>query len=191
MIITYYGEGGFRVQNGELSLLVDAPNNRLKADVFLRTTVETNYFPTTPEEVVFPGEYEVKGIEIIGKSLSGEGTDKQVKTVYLVNWEGINLVFLGRAGQIPENQVLEGFDRVDILFVPCGGGEVLSAKDAAYVVKQLEPTITIPSFYKSASELTKALGQNGSTELLDKFVFKAKDLTAQQGKVLVLKVVGG
>ena len=39
MVINYFGNGCFRLQSGETSVLVNPDNNRLKADVTLKTLV--------------------------------------------------------------------------------------------------------------------------------------------------------
>ena len=41
MVITYYGNGAFRLQSGDTVLLLNPENNRLKADVTLRTLAGT------------------------------------------------------------------------------------------------------------------------------------------------------
>src|SRR3989344_9257435 len=67
MIITYFGGGSFRVQSGETSLLVDSENNRLKADMSLRTTAPVDArISDEASNISLPGEYEVKGIEVKG-----------------------------------------------------------------------------------------------------------------------------
>lgn len=45
MVITFFGNGSFRLQSGDTTLLLDPDNNRLKADVTLRTLAG----PTTDE----------------------------------------------------------------------------------------------------------------------------------------------
>lgn len=186
MILSYFGEGGFRLQSGDLSLLVDPPNNRLKADVVLKTVAPVELYSMPSHEIAFPGEYEAHGIEIRGWQLSGESNEKLIKTVYLARWEEMRFAFLGQAKGLPPPEVLENLDGdLDILFLPVGGGEVLSAKEAASAVKQLEPAVTVPSFYKSATEFMKLMGQ--SREIQEKWVFKKKDLEGKRGEVLWLK----
>ena len=41
MVITYFGNGSFRLQSGDNALLLNPDNNRLKADVTLRTLAGT------------------------------------------------------------------------------------------------------------------------------------------------------
>lgn len=186
MVINYYGEGCFRLQSGDLSLLVDSNNNRLKADVFLKTIIAPGTLPESVFEISFPGEYEVKGIEIFGWPVTQESTEKFIKTVYLVKWEGIKFAFFGHISEFPSPELLGGLDEPDILFVPIGGGHFLSADGAARLTKQLEPAMAIPSFYKDYKGFLKVLGQQGMVQ--EKLVFKRKDLEPEKMKAMVLQV---
>jgi len=186
MILSYFGEGGFRLQSGDVSLLVDPPNNRLKADVVLRTLVPVGIASEQASEIVFPGEYEVEGIQISGWQLKDESTEKFIKTVYLVRWEEMRFAFLGQAKDLPPTEILDNLDgELDFLFLPIGGGETLSSKDAAGLVKQLEPLVAVPGFYKKADDFLKLLGQSRETQ--EKFVFKKKDLAGKKSEVLIFK----
>ena len=173
MIINYFGEGGFRLQSGDLSLLVDPPNNRLKADVLLKTESDPTVFSNQPGEIGFPGEYEVREIEITGKLVAKESSEKLVRTVYLVRFEDIKFGFLGRVSEVPPTEVLELIDDVDILFLNVDGKGALDPKDAAGLVKQIEPRVVIPSYEKDVKNFLKALGLEASNQ--EKFVFKKKD----------------
>ncbi|KKW46256.1 MAG: hypothetical protein A3A43_01125 [Candidatus Liptonbacteria bacterium RIFCSPLOWO2_01_FULL_56_20] len=188
MVIQYFGEGGLRVQSGDVSLLLNPANNRLKADVVLKTLTLTNVAPPSDSEIVFPGEYETKGIEIQGWQVAAESNEKFTKTVYAVNWENIRFVFLGHISKPPEKDLLEEIGEPDVLVLPTGDSHFLSPADGAKLVKQLGPAMVIPAFYKSASELVKALG--GKAEEEEKAVFKKKDLIAGKRRVVVLTPKG-
>jgi L-ascorbate metabolism protein UlaG (beta-lactamase superfamily) len=187
MVITNLGEGCFRLQSGEISLLLDPTGNRLKADVILRTATGGNEMDESPETISFPGEYEVKGIEIEGYASPGESTGKILKTVYSVLWEDIKFVFLGQLANPPETKVLERIGDPDILIIPVSGDHFFSPEGAAKLIKQVEPKVSIPSFAgdKDIKELRKAMGQEAEAE--EKFVFKKKDLPLDHAKLVILK----
>ncbi len=188
MILNYYGEGGFRLQSGDLSLLVDPTNNRLKGDVVLRTSVPAD-FEAGQGEVGFPGEYEIKEIEITGWQVPGESTEKLIKTVYLVKWDGMMFAFLGKINKIPPTEILGNFDgALSILFLPVGDKEVLSSDDALQITKQLEPNLVIPSCFKDVKDFLKVIRQEEKWQ--DKLVFKSKDLEGRKNEVILLKVSG-
>lgn len=185
MIITYFGEGGFRLQSGDLSLLVDPPNNRLKADILLETESDPAAFSSQAGEICFPGEYEIKEVEIVGRLAAKESSDKVLKTVYAIRFEDVKFGFLGRIKETPPAEVLEIIDDVDILFVPVDGKFGLDPKEAASLVKQIEPKVVIPNGEGNVKEFAKALGQDPVSQ--EKFVFKRKELETYKGAVLVLK----
>lgn len=186
MVINYFGDGCFRLQSGETSLLVDPNNNRLKADVVLKTLIPPDSASPEANEINFPGEYEMKGIHIQGWPVSKESTGKFLKTVYLVKWEELSFVFLGHLSDGLEPEVVEELSERDVLFVPVGE-HFLSDEAAAKFVKKLEPAVAIPSFAKKPDSFAKALGQKA--EIQEKFVFKKKDLENLKNKAVVLKSV--
>lgn len=184
MVINYFGDGCFRLQSGDTSLLVDPNNNRLKGDVVLKTIASPELEMPEANEVVFPGEYEIKEIEITGWSVAKESTAKFLKTVYLVRWEGLNIVFLGHLSGGLEPEIAEELSEQDVLFVPVGE-HFLSGEDAAKLVKKMEPAAVISSFSKKPDALAKALGQKADVQ--EKFVFKKKDLENMKNRAVILK----
>jgi L-ascorbate metabolism protein UlaG (beta-lactamase superfamily) len=192
MVINYFGNGCFRLQSGDTSVLVNPENNRLKADVTLKTlaaaTPDASGSITEPvDEVVisFPGEYEEKEIEIVGFPIPEESTDKFLKTAYAVTWEGMKFVFLGHLSKPIDATLMEEFSEPDVLILPAGGGHFLEPEVAAKIAKQLEARVVIPSFYKDPADFLKATGKKG--EEMDKFVFKQKDIATDRGRVVILK----
>jgi L-ascorbate metabolism protein UlaG (beta-lactamase superfamily) len=156
MVINYFGNGCFRLQSGDTSVLVNPENNRLKADVTLKTLAATVADEAgsgaaagderTDEIVIsFPGEYEEKEIEILGFPVKEESTDKFLKTTYAVLWEGMKFVFLGHLSKPMDATLMEEFSEPDVLFLPAGGGHFLEPEVAAKIAKQLEARIVIPS----------------------------------------------
>jgi len=191
MIVTYFGNGCFRLQSGDTAILVDSENNRLKADVTLKTLIstasETLREESSAGKITFPGEYEIKGISIIGFPITDESTDKFMKTAYSVLWEDVKLVFLGYCSRPISALLMEEFFEADILFLPACGGHFLEPDVAAKIVKQLEAKIVIPSFTKDPSEFLKAMGKKADP--IEKFVFKKKDILSDKGRPVILKEV--
>lgn len=188
MVINYFGNGAFKLQNGETTLLVDPDNNRLKADVVLRTLTPTSFSTSggaeAPQnEFSFPGEFEIKGIEISGVGVPEESTEKFLKTVYLATWDEIKIAFLGHISKPLSAETLDKLDDPDVLILPVGGGHFLAPEAAAKLVKQIEPSVIIPSFCKNPSDFLRALGKKA--ENAEKLVFKKKDLTGE-GRIIVL-----
>jgi len=184
MVINYFGNGCFRLQSGETSVLVNPENNRLKADVTLKTLTATapeaadGAEPSDEIVISFAGEYEEKEIEILGFPIAEESTEKFLKTAYAVLWEGMKFVFLGHLSKPMDAALMEEFSEPDVLILPVGGGHFLEPEVAAKIAKQLEARVVIPSFYKTPAEFLKAAGKKG--EEMDKLVFKQKDIAADR-----------
>jgi L-ascorbate metabolism protein UlaG (beta-lactamase superfamily) len=187
MVIARLGDGCFRLQSGETSILVDPENNRLKGDIVLRTIVaagEPLHEASDATLIAFPGEYEIKDIEIVGFQIPGESTEKFVKTAYVVTWEEMKFVLLGHLSKPVDATLMEEFAEPDMLILPVGGGHFLEPDVAAKIAKQLEATVVIPSFGKDPAVFLKALGKKA--EPMEKFVFKKKDLVGEKGRAIVL-----
>lgn len=153
----------------------------------------------SPFVIEGPGEYEVKNIFIQG-ILSfhdkDQGKEKNINTIYTIGSENIKLCYLGSFGQkeLTEEQ-LEKIGEVDILMIPIGGDSTLSAKEAAKIMSQLEPKITIPMHYAipklkvkldSLDEFLKIFGVK-SLSPINKFSIKKKDISTEEAKIIVLK----
>jgi L-ascorbate metabolism protein UlaG (beta-lactamase superfamily) len=185
MIINYFGDGCFRLQSGDTTVLVNPINNRLKGDVVIKTLTLTDSSAPEQEEVSFPGEYEFKNIEIRGWSIANESTEKFLKTVYAITWEDIRCVFLGHLSKPLHEDFLDEIGEPDILFIPTGDSHFIDSADATKLIKQIEPSVIVPAFYKNANDLLKALGQKPSSQ--EKFVFKKKDLTGMKSEVVLIE----
>ncbi len=196
MVLNYFGNGAFRLQSGDTSVLVNPENNRLKADVTLKTLVAgesplaaeavagSDGTAVAAQTIAFPGEYEVREIEILGYPVAAESTEKFLKTVYAVYWEEMKFVFLGHLSRPMDATLMEELLAPDMLILPVGGGHFLEPEVAAKVAKQLEARIIVPSFYKTPDEFLKTLGKKA--EKMDKFVFKQKDIMGDKGRPIVL-----
>ena len=168
-----------------MSLLVNSVNNRLKADVYLKTLTLANGDPAG-EEIAFPGEYEIKDIEIQGWPLAKESTEKFVKTIYLVTWEEMKFLFLGHISKPLDAELLEEIGEPDLVFLPTGDDHFIDPEAGAKLIKQLEPAFIVPAFYKNANAFLKTMGQK--TEPQEKLVFRKKDLPAGKAQVVLLEV---
>jgi L-ascorbate metabolism protein UlaG (beta-lactamase superfamily) len=172
MVITYHGGGCFKITTGGVTILTDPESGRFKGDIVLRTQFPISNFQFPNADIVGPGDYEIKGVEIYGHPFPGE--NKSLQTAYLVKAEDLNLVFLGNAVKLAEADILEKFDGVDILFLP---------PSLAKAVKQFNPKIAVAAFYKNAKEVAKEFEK---VEELDKLTIKKKDL-GEKLRIVVLK----
>lgn len=213
MIISYQGAQSFKVQFGDTILAFDpiskksnliSGQDKLRAVSFgadialislnhpdMNGTDQVNRGEKQAFIIDSPGEYEIQGVFIKGlPSVSNYGGEKKINTIYTVNFEGMNLCFLGALSDsnIP-NETKESIDDVDILFVPIGGNGALSPAEAYKFAVSLEPSIIIPMNFdeKSLKIFLKESGED-NTEPIDKLTIKKKDLEGKEGDVVILKV---
>ena len=209
MVISYHGAECFKISQGDITLALNpiSKDSKLKptrfgADITLITTNhpdfngrdQTSRGDKSSFVIDGPGEYEIKDIFI--KGFLSEGSDKQINTIYLISFEGMNLCFLGAlANPILPDETLEAIEDVDILFVPIGEGD--PAKDGASTLDpvsayklavSLEPSVIIPMYYqKTALEQFIKEGGEAKVDSLDRFVVKKKDLEDKESEIVVLK----
>lgn len=177
MIVSYQGLQSFKISQGDLSISVN-PKSKVSADITLFSSMPGEVADKSGFVVTGPGEYEVKGISIKGFQTKGEST--KFNTIYMVNFDGMNLCFLGDLGETElEADTLEQLGEADLLFAP-----VTSYKLAV----SLEPSIIVPTNYTSDS-LKKFLKDAGDDKInpIDKLVIKRKDLDGKEGEIVVLK----
>lgn len=203
MVITYYGLACFKLQSGNMVLVVDPYSKesgltapRFQADIVLSTNKDPNYsnaksISGNPFIIDVPGEYEVKGIAIDGIAAGSN-------TIFTFEWDDIRFCHLG---SLPKKafteEVNEAIGTPDVLFVPVGGGEALEAEDAVEIINDIEPRIVIPMYYDikglTSPKLAgpglflKEYGSEAKPE--DKFTFKAKDIPQEETKLVYLEAV--
>jgi L-ascorbate metabolism protein UlaG (beta-lactamase superfamily) len=113
----------------------------------------------SPRLITRPGEYEIGGTLIIGISTyhDAEGGSLLGKNnVYALEIDDINICHLGDLGQPLTSSQIEELGNIDILLVPVGGVDTISAVQAAALVRAIEPKIVIPMHYKTLT-LSKEL----------------------------------
>lgn len=213
MVITFYGEGCFKLQSGDFVVLTDPFDSqtgltspRFKTDIILKTLKSVSS-KTSPQSPILnsqfliesPGEYNIKNTSITGFFLPKESSDKFIKTIYLLEMEDIHLCFLGHLSEMPESTIFEHLEEIDILFIPAGGAPFIDQKSSAKIIKQIQPKIVIPCFFKIPSlkrpsdKIEIFLEEfNGQKEkqigAQEKLVIKKKDLAnIKKTEIVVLK----
>jgi L-ascorbate metabolism protein UlaG (beta-lactamase superfamily) len=97
-----------------------------------------------------PGEYEVSGILVTGVRTFHDkkrGAERGRNTVFVTHIDDMAFAHLGDSGHELTAAEVEEIGDIDVLFVPVGGNESLSASEAVAVIAQLEPRIVIPMHY--------------------------------------------
>jgi L-ascorbate metabolism protein UlaG (beta-lactamase superfamily) len=144
-----------------------------------------------------PGEYEIKDVFVSGVPTYHdmvEGKEKGRNTMYYVTVGDVHIVHLGDLKHPLEEKHMEELHNIDILFIPVGGGDVLTAKQAVEVVGQLEPRVIIPMHYRAGGTGAKLDGVDAfikamgvpKPETVSRFKVAKKDLPQEEMKVVLL-----
>lgn len=205
MIVTYHGESCLKIQYGDFTLAYNPPKvskdakvPRFGANVVLVSTHtdETNgpenmeYGQTVPFVIDGPGNYEITGLSIegIGGSVAIDG-DTYINTVYRMNLDGMNLVFLGLATDEMLTPEFRGKIGVcDIIFVPLG--QTALTNQMAYKVAIGSDASLIIPFGADEGKIKTFLKEAGQEKVtaIDKLTVKKKDLSGKEGEVVLLNV---
>ncbi|OIO32141.1 hypothetical protein AUJ44_03190 [Candidatus Nomurabacteria bacterium CG1_02_47_685] len=215
MVITYHGGECFKVQVGdtvlvfnppakESPLIVNGKTPRFGADIVLVSLNDEDfngvqnmtYGDKTPFVVSGPGEYEIKNIFIKGIASTTRYKEvDRINTAYLVLIDGVNLCFLGAFGSTEAAGDIDGaFGEVDVLFVPIGGGDVLTSAQAGKVLVGLGPKFVVPMHYLEnvkESSLDEFLKEERGEEMkpVAKLTLKKRDLEGKEGEIIVFSQV--
>ncbi len=164
MEITYLGHSSFRIK-GKSAVLVTDPFSSEKVGLKFPKHVEADIVTVshehpdhndaavvegTPYVVHGPGEYEIKGVGVVGISTFHDAENGQTRgknAVYRYDFEGLSIVHLGDLGHLLSSSQVDDLDTVNILFVPVGGVSTINAEQAVQVINDIEPDIVIPMHY--------------------------------------------
>lgn len=208
MEITYLGHSSFKLIGKDISIICDPFDSakvglnfpRVEADV---VTISHDHFDHNAKEAVrgsfvcfdTPGEYEIKGAEIIGIDSfhdESQGAERGHNTIFVYEIDGIHICHLGDLGCSLSSEQIEKMDGVDILMVPVGGKLTIDAKQAAKVISDIEPKIVIPMHFKvgkmtELDPLEKFISEIGKApKNLDRLKIQKKELP-ENLEVIILK----
>lgn len=175
----------------------------LEADIALFTHDHFDHnnakaLKASPFLIANPGEYDIKGAYIKGIFSyhdEKEGQERGTNTIYTIEVEDLRICHMGDFGQKElTSEQLEAIGDIDVLLLPVGGVYTIDAKGASHVISQIEPRIAIPMHYALPSlkvklagveEFLKVMGAK-SVQPQEKLMIKAKDLTTEETKIVVL-----
>lgn len=214
MQIHYFGLSSFKITTKEATLITDPFDKesgllspRGAADIIALSEKNNPLYSATsgisgdPFLMEDPGEYDIKGITVTGIPLKQDAADTtkdgkpRYVTATLIESEDIRILNLNhiREFNMKEDDI-ESLGEIDILILPVGGNSVMTAKDAAKVVHEIEPKIVIPSHYETTGlslpyekvdGFIKEMG--GKSESMEKLLIKKKDLEPDKIKIVTLE----
>ena len=174
MDIVYLGHSSFRIKGKTATVVTDPYDEKCgkfpkdtEADIVTMSHDHEDHnrvdLVKSPEFIVRgPGEYEVKGVSIIGVHTwhdDKEGVERGANTVYVIEMEGLRVCHLGDLGHMLTEGQLEEIGSIDVVMIPVGGVYTINAKTAVEVVKQLDPWVIIPMHFQTPElKLSNRLG---------------------------------
>lgn len=176
MDITYLGHSSFKIR-GKNAIVVTDPfaseevglkfPKHIEADIVTVSHGHGDHNATsavegTPHVVAGPGEYEIKGVGVVGVSVyhdDEKGTKRGRNTIYRIEIDGVSIVHLGDLGHVLSSAQVDELDGVNILLVPVGGVYTITPQQAAQVIADIDPAIVIPMHYGRPELNQKAFGE--------------------------------
>jgi len=212
MTITWYGHSCFKIANqgGHLTIITDPFSKEIgltpprgNADIVTVSCDHqghNNVASISGDSFIVDsaGEYEIKGVTIIGLLSSSDKDKAKAKStniIYLIEMDQIRICHLGDIDQSLSDSQLEKIGAVDILMIPVGGQNTIDASKAQAVVEQIEPAIIIPMHYKlknltvkldAVDKFLKEMGL-GQKKPVDRLTLRKKDLTNKEMEVVVMQ----
>jgi len=121
-----------------------------------------------------PGEYEIKGVGVIGRAV-------EKNTIYHIEIDGVSVVHLGNLSRTLTAADVDSLDGVDILLVPVG-------EHAVAVINEIEPSIVIPMLSGGGTALADFLKEIGKEDVVPQPKLSiTKDKLPEQMQVVILE----
>lgn len=216
MIIQYYGHSCFKITTkpagrgqGDVTIFIDPFDKKVglrppqgQADLVLVSHDHPDHnnveaLKGEPSVINIPGEYSVKGVNIIGITSSHGSVEKPVpNTIYVFESEDLRICHLGDLGTDLSEKQLEEINGADILMIPIGGKYTLDHKKAVELIKKIEPAIAIPMHYKMKDSVIDIADEkkfcneigNCPKERPSKINIKKKDLEEKKMEIVLMGI---
>jgi L-ascorbate metabolism protein UlaG (beta-lactamase superfamily) len=154
--IQYLGHSCFRIRGRDGVVLMDPCDQSTTFDIGRPTasivTVSHDHQDHTNVEAVRPLKEDklnvfrgITGVRTYHDKKKGAERGRNV--VFVVHIDDVSIAHLGDLGHDLTAGQIEEIGDIDVLFVPVGGHDTISASEAASVIAQLEPRLVIPMHY--------------------------------------------
>jgi L-ascorbate metabolism protein UlaG (beta-lactamase superfamily) len=216
MELIWYGHSCFRLSERGMASVVTDPYDhydvgyeplKLRADIVTISHDAPGHnnlaaIKGEPHAISGPGEFEIGGVFITGIQTNGvsqKNPDEKRNTLYVIEYNGVNVVHLGGLNRVPTQAEVEALGPVHVALVPIGGGSSLNAAKASEVISLLEPNIVIPMHYFTPATkvpldpLNKFLQVMGltSVETQPSLVLKTAGSLPEETRTIVLELQNG
>ncbi len=148
-----------------------------------------------------PGEFAVKGVNIIGRDAPADmrgGTTRGNTIVFTLDIEGMKIAYLAGLGEDLTPDVLDMVIGADIVFLPVGDTEGIDGKTAETLARKIEAKLIIPMQYKTKGLKTPSIKDtsdfcshigNCPTATIDKLMVKPADIENKVMEIVLFDVV--
>jgi len=214
MDIYYLGHSSFKLKGKEASVICDPFNSKkigLKfssndADIVTVSHEHEDHnclesIKGQPMVISDPGEYEIKGISILGFQTfhdSKDGKDRGGNTIYVYEIDDIRICHLGDLGQKLSDTIIEDLGDIDILMIPVGGVYTIGPSEASEIVRDIEPSYILPMHYYVEGMNKETFGKiepvetflkevGLTVEKLPKLSVKKEEIDPEVQKVILLE----
>lgn len=212
MEIKYLGHSSFLLRGSSAKVITDPyspsigmryPKNEADIVTISHAHPDHNYLSGvtgSPLVIDWPGEFEKNGVRIFGYSTwhdKKNGAERGPNIMYKFEIDGVHILHCGDLGMIPADSFIDAMGSIDVLLVPVGGVYTIDAKEAASLVKKVDPNIIIPMHYGhklldekmfgTLEPMETFLDAMGASKVqpIDKLVVKAGELP-EETKVVVM-----
>jgi L-ascorbate metabolism protein UlaG (beta-lactamase superfamily) len=177
MQVEWYGQSAFRLTAADKTVAIDpfgdmsamAASRGMQFDYPPIDGVEADLLLVTHEHIDHNGVESIGGDPTILRSTAGAlespigevtaiasehdaaaGTERGPNTIFAFELDGIRVCHFGDFGQreLREEQA-EAIGRVELLFLPVGGGPTAGASEAATIIERLSPRWVVPMHYRT------------------------------------------
>lgn len=104
-------------------------------------------FQKAPFVINNPGEYEVNGFFAYAMPLKSESDNYPYHLMYRFEVEGMSVGFIGGLNRALTDAEVAALGNIDILLLPVGGGDRMTAKQAVDTISKVEPRMVVPLAY--------------------------------------------
>ncbi len=151
MEITWLGDNQLLLRGKQTRVLLDPPAGRSKASQPAEIVVtarggENILRPENgPQVVALPGEYELKGVSVVGVAVS-DGT------VFVTEVDDVAVCNFGDLPARLQEEQIDSLGNIDVLTVSLEPGSPQRALEAAQLVSRLQPAVVVPVGYRAQGE---------------------------------------
>lgn len=157
MRIDYLGHACFKVSGEGYSVVFDPYEDgavpglsdiREEATVVLCSHGHHDHCAIENVKIV-PGSVNISVAKIPTFHDHHQGGHRGNNLIHIIEAEGLKIAHFGDLGHIPTDEQYAQLKDIDVAMVPVGGHFTIDADEAAEIVKNINPRVTIPMHYRT------------------------------------------